>query len=594
MPQIFVLPRPVALDDDASPLAGALLYFYRTGTTTPQAVYADFAITTPHSNPVVADAGGKFPKIYLDPNAAYAYRMSMTTAAGVLLYQEDDIQQFTVTPNEIASTLYPRTEAEIAASVLPTDYLRPPGDVRRYGAVGDGATNSTSGFQSAINQANSSSGSEVFIPQGSWLITSALSGVRGLKMTGEGRYRSIVLVSGAINFLAFSGTIGNPDGGAMVFRDFTIKGSASSGSLVDLDIAGQCEFHGMRFWLCGAASGAMVVLNTECHRTTFENCLFQSFTNAAILTSSVNSIISITNSQFNILSADGITPGASSACISLGSGEQIHINSCNVNGDSTLNHFVRFTGTAGNLRISECYTEHLTGSAIISDTSIVINGARIENCNLSCANSVAIDLSAGNAAHQGIRVKNIRRPETGAVYILNPGTGVVEFDYAGTLLDGSADHVSGYTGGSVRQFPNVQKFADNTHYLGSRVRHVIGPWIQDNVSGTVGSTELSGTRWIAPRAGRVTALVLKSTEARTAGTLTANIFKNTALFGAAGSALTEAPSADLNGTNTSLATGYTQSHNATFAVGDEIYVTYQTTGFTPTTADIRAYIEIEM
>jgi hypothetical protein len=550
------------------------------------ALFSDRDGTSPIANPVTTEEDGLV-RFYAAGNS---YRIHATLGSfertwrhvAIGLLSEHDI---------VTETLirYERTAAEIAANVTPTNYFYRPGDVRRYGAVGNGEDNCAPAFQDAIDQSNHVTGSEVFIPQGSWLIRSSLTGVRGLKMTGEGRYRSIVIVFGAINFLAFTGTLGNPDGGSMVFRDFTIKGSAGSGNLIDLATAGQNEFQGMQFWL-GGSDGGMVVLQDECHRTSFNNCLFRSWKNAAILCSGLNSVISVRNCEFNILGADGITQGAVSAAIMLDDGEEITIESCNVNADLTLAHFVRITGSLGNSRIAQCYTERVAGSSIKNDnTGLRINGFRIENCNLSCADSVSIDLAAGNAAHEGLLVKNIRRSETGSVFILDPGTGVVTFDYDGTVLDGSAGHVVGYTGQK-----HVRKFADGTHYVGSRVRHVIGPWTRDNVAGTVGSTELTGTRWIALRAGRVTGIVVKSTVARTAGTLTVNVFKNTGLSGAAGSVLSDAPSADLDGTNTSFDTGYTQDHDASFAAGDEIYVTYQTSGFTPTTADIRVFVEIEM
>src|SRR5690606_75555 len=38
---------------------------------------------------------------------------------------------------------YSRTAAEISAGVTPVDYRYPEGDVRRYGAVGDGLTDDT-------------------------------------------------------------------------------------------------------------------------------------------------------------------------------------------------------------------------------------------------------------------------------------------------------------------------------------------------------------------------------------------------------------------------------------------------------------------
>lgn len=47
-------------------------------------------------------------------------------------------------------TWYARTASEIAAGVTPTDYSYSPGDVRRYGAVGDGSTESTTAIQNAL------------------------------------------------------------------------------------------------------------------------------------------------------------------------------------------------------------------------------------------------------------------------------------------------------------------------------------------------------------------------------------------------------------------------------------------------------------
>lgn len=76
-----------------------------------------------------------------------------------------------LTSSAIATTLNSllRTAAEIAASVTPTDYAYTPGDVRRYGAVGDGTTDCTTAIQNAIN-----TGHRVYIPNGTWKITSSL------------------------------------------------------------------------------------------------------------------------------------------------------------------------------------------------------------------------------------------------------------------------------------------------------------------------------------------------------------------------------------------------------------------------------------
>ena len=86
-----LLHEPVirAVDDAGAPLSGALLQFYESGTTTPQAVYGDQGLDAPLSNPVVADAGGLFPPIFLDP--AVTYRAQLLNSAGTLILDMDPI-----------------------------------------------------------------------------------------------------------------------------------------------------------------------------------------------------------------------------------------------------------------------------------------------------------------------------------------------------------------------------------------------------------------------------------------------------------------------------------------------------------------------
>lgn len=73
----------------AAPFAKA--NFYAAGTTTRQATYsnADGAVGHLNANPVVADANGLFPAIYLLP---VPYKIVLTTSANVTIYTQDDIQ----------------------------------------------------------------------------------------------------------------------------------------------------------------------------------------------------------------------------------------------------------------------------------------------------------------------------------------------------------------------------------------------------------------------------------------------------------------------------------------------------------------------
>lgn len=69
--QLFNLPFPTAFNSNGLPVAGAKVQFYATGTSTPQAVYEDSALTTPLTNPVVANAAARLPAIYLDGSLVY-------------------------------------------------------------------------------------------------------------------------------------------------------------------------------------------------------------------------------------------------------------------------------------------------------------------------------------------------------------------------------------------------------------------------------------------------------------------------------------------------------------------------------------------
>lgn len=85
---LFTTPNR-AFNANGDTLPGAKWYFYDSGTTTPATIYADGALTTPLSNPVVADSGGLFAPIYLD--ASRVYRAVLKTAAGATLEDLDPI-----------------------------------------------------------------------------------------------------------------------------------------------------------------------------------------------------------------------------------------------------------------------------------------------------------------------------------------------------------------------------------------------------------------------------------------------------------------------------------------------------------------------
>lgn len=73
------------------PYAGARAVFYEAASNSPITIYQDYGLGTPHTNPVTADAYGRFPPIFIDEDVGF-YRLRLTTSGGVVLPLGDDGQ----------------------------------------------------------------------------------------------------------------------------------------------------------------------------------------------------------------------------------------------------------------------------------------------------------------------------------------------------------------------------------------------------------------------------------------------------------------------------------------------------------------------
>lgn len=69
-----------AIDADGEVIAGALLYSWAAGTSTPLSTYSDSDLTIANTQPLVADAGGLFGPIYLQPTG-YKFGLYPANAA---------------------------------------------------------------------------------------------------------------------------------------------------------------------------------------------------------------------------------------------------------------------------------------------------------------------------------------------------------------------------------------------------------------------------------------------------------------------------------------------------------------------------------
>lgn len=88
-------PVPQYQDDNTAAMAGGLVYFYVSGTTTPQATYSDASLQTLNANPIELDAAGRLPNVF----AAYdkVFRVVLKTSAGATVWTRDNVQFADVT-----------------------------------------------------------------------------------------------------------------------------------------------------------------------------------------------------------------------------------------------------------------------------------------------------------------------------------------------------------------------------------------------------------------------------------------------------------------------------------------------------------------
>jgi hypothetical protein len=79
--------RLLSVLEDGAPIVGAKLYWRVAGTSTAVDSYSDPDLTTENTNPVIADAQGRFPAMWL---AAGDYKFILADADGVTILTQDD------------------------------------------------------------------------------------------------------------------------------------------------------------------------------------------------------------------------------------------------------------------------------------------------------------------------------------------------------------------------------------------------------------------------------------------------------------------------------------------------------------------------
>lgn len=195
-------------DNNGIPLAGGLLFTYIAGTTTKLATYKDQAGTL-NTNPIVLDYRGEA-NVWLDQTLTYKFTLAPagdTDPPTRPIWTVDNISAgitlASLTAQILGQIMFPRTAAEIAAGVTPTNYFVPShevvrgADVSRYGADDTGAADSTTAIQNAINVMSAAGGGTVIFSEGTYRYNSQIVMKTFVNLQGAGKYSTTLKYYGS-------------------------------------------------------------------------------------------------------------------------------------------------------------------------------------------------------------------------------------------------------------------------------------------------------------------------------------------------------------------------------------------------------------
>ena len=243
--------------DQGVVLAGGKIYTYTAGTTTPVATYTSSTLVTPNANPIILGSSGRLPASCWVGAGVYVKMVLQDSSGNVISGGTiDNLQGINDFSNlsgaNVGKALWAQTTAETAASITPSNYAYPPGNVLRYGADPTSSSDSSLAISNAC-LVNTS----VYIPGGTYLCNITVT--KPVVISGDGSLISVLKPNSALTAIITwncqtSAWSYSPEIRDIGFKNTGLLGigvafgsSSQAGYAAGMELANNVKFYGCRF-----------------------------------------------------------------------------------------------------------------------------------------------------------------------------------------------------------------------------------------------------------------------------------------------------------------------------------------------------------
>lgn len=379
-------PKLQFFDSNGVPLSGGKLYSYAAGTTTPLATYTSSSGGTANTNPIILDSRGEA-NVWFN---AVSYKLKLTSSTDVEIWTVDNLNgpdQTTLASLAASSgsSLVGYTQGGSGAVATTVQAkLRQTVSVKDFGAVGDGTTNDTTAMQNALN----SGASVVYIPAGTYLISTKLT--FSCNIEGEG-FTSIIKTVGDIIGLESTTSYGfiksirvtSNGGGSTNNHGLMLKGCART--LVDGVYISGMGGHGVWIDSTSASNNLLNLSNVQ--------CVSNGINGIYVYGGADNNAMTLENIDVRGNTGSGIVFNGTSPSVTVGN----FLNS--VSAQSNTVYGVAFLGTLCRNNVGWVYLENSGTTDLYFDASAHGNFIQTTNDGTSIVDTNGYNtvLSAGSA-----------------------------------------------------------------------------------------------------------------------------------------------------------------------------------------------------